>query len=155
MRSCFFIGHRDTPSWVQEMLDNTVAYLVEECGVRELIVGNHGSFDAMATTAVCKAKKRYPEIYARRLVCYHPTDRPLYLPDGFDDLYYPYGLDGVPARYAIVKVNQLMVDQCDYLVAYVNRSGGNASMIYNRGICRQARGEMRVINLNDNQSRTG
>ena len=57
MYSCFFIGHRDAPSTLQQKLDETVDYLWRRCGVTEFIVGHHGNFDSMAASAVETAWK--------------------------------------------------------------------------------------------------
>lgn len=77
------------------------------------------------------------------------------LPRYFDDFYYPMELFEVPDRYAIEKANHLMIDQCDYLVAYVSRSGGNAARFLKRGLSLEKKGYLRVVNLADNQISTG
>lgn len=155
MYTCYFVGHRDAPSDIQDRLDKTVEYLARECYVTEFIVENHGNFNTMATAAVQRLKKLDLDITALRLLCYFPGDSNPVLPAYFDDFYYPLELIHVPQRYAIEKVNQFMIDQCDYLVAYVNRSGGNAAKYLRRGLRLQKKGYIKVINLADDHSRTG
>lgn len=147
MYACYFIGHRDAPSSIQDKLNETVDHLVRSCSVTEFSVGNHGSFDTMATIAVQQIKRKRPEVHAYRLLYYHPTDKPVFLPDHFDDLYYPLELAGVPPRYAIEKANRLMLEKCDYLIAYVSRSGGSAAKILTRGKQYEKHGGIKVINL--------
>jgi len=149
MYSCYFVGHRDAPLSIQEKLDKTVEYLAGECCVSEFIVEQHGSFNQMATAAVQKLKSQNQDIIALRLLCYHPGDKALILPDFFDDFYYPLELAEVPNKYAITKANHLLIDQCDYLVVYVWRSGGNAAKFLRRGQRREKKGHLKIINLAD------
>lgn len=90
-----------------------------EYNVTEFIVGNYGGFDRMAAKAVIAAKERYPQITLSMLTPYHPAERPIELPRGFDNTFYPPGMENVPHRFAIVRANRYMVDHVDYLIAYV------------------------------------
>lgn len=155
MYSCFFIGHRDAPTEIQEKLNEAVEYLARKCHVTEFIVEHHGNFNAMATAAVQRLKRLDPTVTALRLLCYFPADKPMVLPAYFDDFYYPLELLEVPDRYAIEKANHLMIDQCGYLVAYVCRSGGNAAKFLRRGLRLEKKGCIKIINLAVDQSSTG
>ena len=44
------------------------------------------------------------------LIPYHPAERPVETPPGFDGTFYPPGIESVPRRYAIVRANRYMVD---------------------------------------------
>lgn len=68
MNTCFIIGHRDAPSYIQTQLDELLEYLVKFCDVSIFLVGYHGNFDTMATAAVQKAKRKYTELYLYRLL---------------------------------------------------------------------------------------
>ena len=48
------------------------------------------------------------------------------LPPGFDNTFYPHGMEKVPRRLAIVRANRYMIDHADYLIAYVWHPGSNA-----------------------------
>lgn len=50
---------------------------------------------------------------------------------------------------------QEKLDQCDYLVAYIARHGGNTARIYTRAMRRAGNEEIKVLNLADCQSNTG
>lgn len=152
MKTCFFIGHRDAPESIQEQLDMQVEYLVKMCDVSEFIVGCHGAFDRMATAAVQKAKRNYPGIYAYRLLCYHPYDCPVPIPEYFDNTIYPDVLYDVPKRFAIEKANLFALRESDFLVSYVRWYGGNSGKLleYARGM--ERRGSLRVINLAEQDS---
>lgn len=58
---------------------------------------------------------------------HHPAERPIYKPGGFDNTYYPFGIEKVPQRVAIVRANRRMLVQADYLIAYVWHTASNAA----------------------------
>ena len=126
MKSCFFIGHREASSDIFLALAEAIELHIVEYGVTEFIVGNYGSFDYMAAKAVIAAKERYPGITLSMLIPYHPAERPLELPQGFDNTFYPPGMEKVPRKLAIVRANRYMVDHVDYLIAYAWHLASNA-----------------------------
>lgn len=126
MKSCFFIGHREASSEILPALTEAVEQHIMEYNVTEFIVGNYGGFDRMAAKAVIAAKERYPQIILSMLTPYHPAKRPIELPRGFDNTFYPPGMENVPHRFAIVRANRYMVDHVDYLIAYVWHPASNA-----------------------------
>lgn len=80
----------------------------------------------MAAKAVIDAKVHHPEITLSMLIPYHPSERSVELPLGFDNSFYPPGMEKVPRRLAIVRANRYMVDHVDYLIVYVWHPGSNA-----------------------------
>ena len=117
-KSCFFIGHRETSEEVYPELYAAVEQHIVEYGVTEFIVGHYGGFDRLAAKAVIEAKKTHPGVVLTLLLPYHPAERPVDPPEGFDGTYYPPGMERVPRRVAIVRANRYMVDHVDYLIAY-------------------------------------
>ena len=126
MKSCFFIGHREASSEVLPALEEAVEQHIVEYGVTEFIVGNYGGFDHIAAKAVIAAKERHPGISLSMLIPYHPAEQPIKLPPGFDNTFYPPGMEKVPRRLAIVRANRFMVDHVDYLIAYAWHPASNA-----------------------------
>ena len=118
-KSCFFIGHREASEEIYPALYAAVEQHILEYGVTEFIVGHYGRFDRLAASAVKEAKHFYPEVKLTLLLPYHPAERPILTPDGFDETFYPPGLEGVPRKVAIVRANRYVVDYVDYLIAYV------------------------------------
>ena len=59
------------------------------------------------------------------LAPYHPAERPIDMPPGFDGIFYPPGMESVPRRYAIVRANRYMIDHMDYLIAYAWHPASN------------------------------
>ena len=125
-KSCFFIGHREASEEIFSALYAAVEQHILEYGVTEFIVGHYGGFDRLAASAVKEAKSFYPEVRLTLLVPYHPAERPIPTPDGFDGTFYPLGMESVPAKVAIVRANRYVVDSVDYLIAYVWHPASNA-----------------------------
>lgn len=130
---CFFIGHRDTPDRIYPALEQAVEQLITQ-GVTDFYVGNHGSFDRMAARAVIAAKQRHLEVRLTMLLPYHPAEREVVLPAGFDGSLYPPGMENVPRRFAIPRANRWMVEHCTHLVAYVTHPASNAGKVVEWGI---------------------
>ena len=83
-KSCFFIGHRETPEEIYPVLCAAVEEHIVRYGVTEFIVGRYGCFDGLAAKAVKTAKQTHPEVELTLLLPYHPAERPIPVPDGFD-----------------------------------------------------------------------
>ena len=125
-KSCFFIGHREASEEIYPALYATVEQHILEYGVTEFIVGHYGGFDRLAASAVKEAKRFYPEVKLTLLLPYHPAERPIPTPDGFDGTFYPPGMESVPRKIAIVRANRYVVDHVDYLIAYARHPASNA-----------------------------
>ena len=118
MKTCFLIGHRDAPFMIREKLEKAIAAAITEYGVTEFVVGQYGAFDRMAASCLVEAKKAHPEIRLVLLLPYHPSERAVVLPAGFDGRFYPPGMESVPRRLAIVRANEYMAKHCDLLIGY-------------------------------------
>ena len=145
MKSCFFIGHREASSELLPILRQTVEKHISEYGVTEFIVGGYGNFDYLAAKAVISLKQQYPQITLSLLIPYHPAERPIETPPGFDNTYYPPGMERVPYKLAIVRANRYMVAHTDYLIAYARYPGSNARNLMEYG----AKKGIPVWNLGD------
>ena len=147
MSSCFFIGHRDASAEVLPLLAKTVEQHIVEFGVTEFVIGHYGGFDRMAAKAVMDAKARHPEVILSMLIPYHPSEHPVELPSGFDNTFYPPGMEQVPRRLAIVQANRYMVDHADHLIAYVWHPASNARKILDYARKQEEKGMIRTCNL--------
>ena len=81
------------------------------------------------------------------LIPYHPAERPIEAPPGFDNTFYPPGMEKVPRQLAILRANRYMVDHADYLVAYVWHPASNARDLVEYAKKREARNLIRVTLL--------
>lgn len=147
VKSCFFIGHRDAPDSLRLRLEEVIEQCISKFGITEFVVGQYGNFDRMAAHALVDAKKRHPDITLLLLIPYHPADRPVKAPPGFDGTYYPEGMEAVPKRLAIVRANRYMVDHCDCLIAYVWHPASNARELLEYARRRERKGVLYVENL--------
>lgn len=145
-KTCFFIGHRDAPKSLAPELDALVERHITEYSVVEFVVGRYGLFDALAASAVMGAKKRHPDVRLIYLRPYHPAERTKETPCGFDGSFYPPGMENVPKKLAIVRANRYMVDNSDFLIAYV-RHPGNARGLVEYARSREHRGLIQVSNI--------
>ena len=147
MNTCFFIGHREAGNELRPALTEAVERHIIEYGVSSFMVGRYGNFDKLAAGAVIDAKKRHPEVTLTLLLPYHPFDRPIPTPKGFDGTFYPPGMETVPKRVAIVRANRYMMENSSHLIAYVWDPASNAREILEAALKRQERGLIRVTNL--------
>ena len=146
MKSCFFIGHREADERLLPVLKNAIEQLIAE-DVSYFYVGGYGGFDRIAGTAVKQEKKLHPGIVLNLVLPYHPAERPIDTPAGYDGTYYPEGLENVPRQYAIVRANKIMVDTSDWLIAYVRHGASNSRKLLEYAQRREKKGLIRVINL--------
>lgn len=150
MITCFLMGQHDAPDAIQERLCAELEKLVQLHGVTEMIVGHRGNFDRMATAAIQSVLRKKPELYGRVLVAYHDSSDTVPLPEFFEAHYYPIELYEVPLRYAIVKANQIALDQCDFFLTFCDREGGNAGKLLRQARRMEKKGYIKVVNLAQN-----
>lgn len=146
-KTCFFIGHRDTPSAVMPALEQAIEQHIAQYGVTEFIVGGYGNFDSMAARAVIKAKQAHPSVILTRLLAYHPSERPVRLREGFDGSWYPSGMERVPRRTAIVSANFEAVLRADCLIYYLSHPGSNTRNIVGLAKSQERRGRITLTAL--------
>lgn len=146
-KSCVFIGHRETNDGVLPELEKCVERLICEEGVLYFYVGCYGGFDRLAATAVKNLKGKYPAVCLFMVLPYHPAERTVELSPGFDGSYYPEGMESVPRRYAIVRANRKMVEDCDWLVCYVRHGASNSRNLLEYAKKREEKGLIQIENL--------
>ena len=125
-KSCFFIGHREATEEIYPVLYEAIEQHIVEYGVLEFFVGHYGGFDRLAASAVKAAKHSYPDVKLTLLLPYHPAERPIQIPEGFDSTFYPPGMENVPPKVAILRANRYVVDHVDYLIAHAWNPRSNA-----------------------------
>lgn len=146
-KSCFFIGHREATDTILPEVEETIRRHIIENGVTQFIVGNHGGFDQIAARAVINVKKTYSHVSLSCILSYHPAERPIEKPVGFDETFYPPGMERVPRRLAIARANRYIVDHVNYLIAYAWHPGSNAFRVLEYALKREKRGFIKVTVL--------
>ncbi len=120
-----FFGHKDTPSSVKPLLEQTVQQLIKENEKITFLVGTHGAFDLMVQSVLGQALLKYPQITCYIVLSYIPVDKnseQYALPT-----LVPKGIENVLKRFAISFSNNYMVNKCDAVVCYITRDWGGAS----------------------------
>ena len=148
-KSGFFIGHREADERLLPRLELTIERLIAEENVRYFYVGGYGGLDRIAAVAVKHAKQKYPDITLMLVLPYHPAERTVPTPNGFDGTYHPEGLENTPRRYAIVRTNQIMVDTCDSLVCYVRQGASNSRNLLEYARRREEKSLIQIINIRE------
>lgn len=123
---CTFFGHRDCPFQIESTLKREIINLIENFSVDTFYVGNNGNFDKIVYKTLLSLKHSYKiKIYV--IFAYLPTSRVI-----VQDSIYPEGLEKVPPRFAIPWRNKWMVNNSDYVIAFLRHDFGGAakSVIY-------------------------
>lgn len=132
MTVCTFAGHREVyQANISEMLDEAISKIINTDDSFRFLVGGMGEFDGMCSSVVRRAKRKCPNKEIRlELVLPYLTqelnDNKLYYETSFDDVVIPIELAGVHYKSAITKRNRWMVEQSDWLIAFVYRDFGGA-----------------------------
>ena len=140
-KSCFLIGSHLSPDALSPLLDEAIERHIAEYGVTEFLV----RFDQLAAEALRRAKERHPGIRLRLLIPYHPAQRPVDVPSGFDGTYYPEGMETVPKRLAILRAGQMAAGESGYLIA--SPGFGGSRTITDYALRREKRGLIQVTLL--------
>lgn len=127
---CFLFGHSQAPYHLQEMIDRAVNDFYE-LGFRVFVVGYHGAFDQMATSALRRLKERHSDIFLFVLTPYHPAEREIPIPEGFDTSFYPPEMEYVPRKFCIARANEFMIRRSEGVICYA-RHPGNARNLYEK-----------------------
>lgn len=151
MASCFFIGHRETDASLLPKIKAAAERLIKQRQVSDFYVGMYGNFDRLAGEAVIQLKRDYSGVRLFLVLPYHPADRPIKAPPGYDGTFYPDGMEAVSRRYAIVKANRTMIVTCDWLIAHVTHTVSNAHNLFDYALRRQKKGLIHVVNLGDGE----
>jgi len=147
MKSCFFIGHREADERLLPRLELEIEKLIAEENIRYFYVGGYGGFDRITAAVTKRAKQKYPDITLMLVLPYHPAERAVPTPDGFDGTCHPEGLENTPRRYAIVRTNKIMVDTCDWLVCYVRHGASNSRNLLEYARRREKKDLIQIINI--------
>lgn len=150
MKSCFFIGHEYVPKHLEQRLESTVEQLIEELFVEEYVVADHYYHHQRLKEMLCRvlgrAKERHPGLNLR-LAIPHPTRLSPSLPPGFDQVYLPPELEGMPPRQADDRLDRLLVEQATHLVACVSHFSWDSYRAFADARDRAARGELFLFTL--------
>jgi uncharacterized phage-like protein YoqJ len=123
LKSCAFFGHHDCPQNISKNLYDSIEKLILCENITVFYVGTHGNFDRLAYNTLCKLENIYP-IQINVVLAYLNSKQNNHY--DFNKTIFPSVLENTPLKYAIVKRNQYMVDNSNYVICYVNNSFSNA-----------------------------
>jgi uncharacterized phage-like protein YoqJ len=124
MKSCAFIGNKNTPFKVKGILAQAIRDLILNDNVTSFYVGTHGAFDKMVQEVLEELSKEYTFIKYSVVLAYLPKVRDDTIP--YEKTIYPDGLEKIPPKYAIIERNKWMINQSDILICYVVDSFSNS-----------------------------
>jgi len=124
-KACFF-GHRNINSTITPILRAEIENHIVEKGVNTFYVGVDGKFDTIVAAILRELQKKYSYISIYRILAYLPTDKDEYRDGQYEKTIYPEGLELVPQRFAIKFRNRWIVEQTDFVIAYVQLDYGGA-----------------------------
>jgi len=127
MKSCVFFGHRDW-GWAdeKEKIKNSIVDLIENYQVVQFYSGGRGNFDSLCSQIVYELKKKYPQIKNTLVLSYITQKKEEYgLPERYDDSVY-FLEEKVPPRFAIIKTNEKVIDNSDFVIVAVRKRWGGA-----------------------------
>lgn len=132
MKKCCFAGHSEI--YNEDSLFDTVKKKAEELiiqkGVNEFWVGNYGTFDHLAASAVRELKKKFPNITLTLVIPYLTKELNEYNKEyqqKYDFILVSEIPEKTPKKYYILKANEYMVNNSDYLICFIRYSWGGAA----------------------------
>ena len=131
MKICTFAGHAKihNKEEIREKIKKEIINLIQNEDVTIFYSGGKGDFDLLCAYCLDEVKKDYPIIKSYLILPYvqkkkdHSKE---YLLNLFDEVIYP-NIEKIPPRLAILKRNEWMIDNSDFLIAYVEHSYGGAA----------------------------
>ena len=123
MHSCTFIGHRNCPREIKELLYNTIKNLIVKKNVTSFYVGTQGAFDKLVYEVLCELEKEHKIKVFVVLAYLERVSKDEYY--DVEKTVFPEELANVPLRFAIRRRNSYMINQADYIVTFLNTTFTN------------------------------
>lgn len=126
---CCGFGHRFLFANIELELDEVIEKLITENGVDVFYTGGMGQFDEQFTNTVRKAKLKHNHISIILIKPYFSNElntNKEYYNYRYDDVMVCEESELVHPKAAIKKRNRWMVDECDFVIGYIQRDYGGA-----------------------------
>lgn len=129
MKICCFAGHSSVfgKKELPTKLKKEIVNLIENHDVTTFYSGGKGDFDWLCAKNIQELKKEYSSIKSYCILSYMPKEKDEFdsTLEIFDGTIYP-DIENVPPRFAIIKRNEWMIKNSDFMIAYVNYPWGGA-----------------------------
>ncbi len=123
MQSCTFIGHRNCPREIKELLYNTIKNLIVQKNVTSFYIGTQGGFDRLVYEVLCELETKHKIKVFVVLAYLDRASKDEYY--NIEKTVFPEELTNVPLRFAIRRRNSYMINQADYIITFLNTSFTN------------------------------
>ena len=127
---CCFAGHNiDYDNKVGSKLRKECENLIANENINEFWVGNYGKFDTLAAETVKKLKLTYSHINLNLILPYFTNEineNKEYYKKMFDNILLADIPDSTPPKFRIIKANQYMVNNSDFLACFIEHPWGGA-----------------------------
>lgn len=125
---CCFAGHREiyNTDKVYNDLLCTIENLILDENVLEFWVGNYGVFDKLSKKAVNTLKSKYHNIKLNLVIPYL-TNSVKEIKTEFDNIIIADIKENTPRNLKIIKCNEYMIKNSEYLICYVFYNWGGAN----------------------------
>ena len=118
---------------LKEKIQKIAERLITEKNVTEFWVGNYGGFDTCAASAVRELKLKYPDVKLILVIPYFTKKIEGYR-DWYEKNYDKIMLADIPVttpgKYKIIKANEYMVENSDFLICYIDHTWGGSYKTY-------------------------
>ncbi len=146
---CCFAGHREIYDGERVFftLKNIIEHLILHENITEFLVGNYGNFDMLAARCIKTLKKKYTNIKLILIIPYRTQQLNKFKEyyKEYDDIIVADIPDSTPAKFKILKCNEYMIKQSDFLICYVKYSWGGASKTLEYA----QKQHIKILNIND------
>ena len=127
-----FCGHSKASFSCEEisLLNNLLENKITNEGANTFYLGEFGDFDNLCYSVLRTLKNKYKHIKLVFITPYiYPNySKAKYATEKYDEIIFP-PLETIPIKFAISKRNEWMVDNADFVVAYVKLSFGGAEQM--------------------------
>jgi len=131
IKRCCFAGHSDISYGIdiREKIKTIAEDLILNHSVKEFWVGHYGGFDGCCSSVIRELQQTYKDIKLELVIPYITKGineyRELYYKD-YDNILMADIPLTTPQRFQIIKGNEYVVDNCDYVICYIERHYGGA-----------------------------
>lgn len=142
MTTCTFFGHRDAPSDIMPDLRKTIIDLIENKCVEFFLVGDNGNFDMIVKGVLTELQTVYDfkfQVVLSQIPMVAHSDQ--YIDPSICVV--PDGIESALPRFRIDFRNKYMLNESDYVIAYIVRSFGGAAKYFDMAIKKNKK----VINI--------
>ncbi len=130
---CTFVGASScSVDKLRDCLESEIRKLIES-GVTEFYNGGYGDFDFLALKIVAKLKLEYVNIKSYVVLAYlseKHIEHLNYIAKNYDaETFYPFEKAVIP-RFAILKRNEYMINNSDFVIAHAGFGGSRVALEY-------------------------